>query len=57
MYTPSNGEYVDEDAPIAEAVHQFILGCHQSILVVKKDKVVGVLRLVDIFDLVCEILE
>lgn len=57
MYTPSNGEYVDEDAPVAEAVHQFILGCHQSLLVLKDDKVTGIIRLADIFDLVCEILE
>ena len=56
MYTPSKGEYVDADAPIAEAVHQFILGCHQSLLVLKKDKVIGILRLTDIFDLVCDIL-
>lgn len=57
MYTPSNGEFVDEDAPVAEAVHQFILGCHQSLLVVKKEQVVGVIRLVDLFDLVGDILE
>ena len=56
MYTPSKGEYVDEDTPIAEAVHQFILGCHQSLLVLKKDKVIGILRLTDIFDLVCDLL-
>ncbi|CCK80107.1 CBS domain-containing protein [Desulfobacula toluolica] len=56
MYTPSSGEYVDENAPISEAVHQFILGCHQSLLVLKEDKVVGIIRLPDIFDLVCEIL-
>ena len=57
MYTPSNGEYVDEDAPMAEAIHQFILGCHQSLLVTKNKKVVGIIRLVDIFDSVCEVLE
>jgi CBS domain-containing protein len=57
MYTPSNGEYVDENAPIAEAVHQFILGCHQSLLVMKEDKVIGIIKLADIFDLVCEILQ
>lgn len=57
MYTPSNGEYVDEDAPVAEAVHQFILGCHQSLLVLKGGRVVGVIRLSDLFDLVSEILE
>ncbi|OGR13078.1 MAG: hypothetical protein A2277_02325 [Desulfobacterales bacterium RIFOXYA12_FULL_46_15] len=56
MYTPSNGEYVDEEASIAEAVHQFILGCHQSLLVTKNKKVVGILRLVDIFELVSEAL-
>ena len=57
MYTPSNGEYVDEDAPVAEAVHQFILGCHQGLLVTKNNRVVGVIRLADLFDLVCEILD
>jgi len=57
MYTPSNGEYVDEDASVAEAVHQFILGCHQSLLVTKDKKVTGVLRLVDMFKLVSEALE
>ncbi len=57
MYTPSNGEYVDEEASIAEAVHQFILGYHQSLLVTKNKKVVGVLRLVDLFDLIYAVLE
>lgn len=56
MYTPSNGEYVDEEASVAEAVHQFILGCHQSLLVTKEKKVTGVLRLVDMFELVSEAL-
>lgn len=57
MYTPGKGEYVDEESQLSEAVHQFILGCHQSLLVLKKDKVIGILRLADIFDLVCDILE
>ncbi|MCF6247492.1 MAG: CBS domain-containing protein [Desulfobacula sp.] len=58
MYTPNpgTGEYVDEDAPVAEAVHQFILGCHQSLLVTKDGKVVGVIRLADLFDIVCDLL-
>ena len=57
MYTPSNGEYVDEEASLAEVLHQFILGCHQSLLVTKDKKVTGVLRLVDMFKLVSEALE
>lgn len=52
MYRPSKSEYISPDAPVAEAVHQFILGCHQSLLVGSPDKVVGIIRLVDIFDLV-----
>lgn len=56
MYTPAKEEYVNSDAPLAEAVHQFILGCHQSLLVVEDDKVVGVLRLSDMFDLVSNLI-
>ena len=55
MYTPSKGECVSHDAPIAEAVHQIILGCHQSLLVMDGDTVVGIIRLADIFDLVCDL--
>jgi CBS domain containing-hemolysin-like protein len=56
MYTPSKGEYVNIDAPVSEAVHQFIIGCHQSLLVVENDRVTGILRLADLFDMVCDIL-
>jgi CBS domain-containing protein len=56
MYSPQEGEYVDEDIPIPEAIHQFILGHHQSLLVVKQDKVVGILRLTDIFKLICDLI-
>jgi len=57
MYSPSENEYVDIDTPVAEALHQFILGCHQSLLVRKEDKVVGILRVTDIFGLICDVLE
>ncbi len=57
MYTPTNSEFMNEDSLLAEAVHQFILGCHQSLLVVKDEEVTGVIRLADLFDLVSDILE
>lgn len=57
MYSPSKGEYVSEDTSLAEAVHQFILGCHQSLLVLNDGTVVGILRLADIFDQICEFVE
>ncbi len=57
MYTPGKEEHVNFDAPLAEAVHQFILGCHQSLLVVENDQVVGVVRLSDMFDLVSSLVK
>jgi CBS domain-containing protein len=54
MYTPKDGEYVREDAELNEAVHRLIVGRHQSLLVTRGDDIVGVLRLTDVFKLVCE---
>lgn len=49
MYTPAEGEYVEETASIDEAIHQLIMGHHQSLLVTSNARVVGVLRLTDVF--------
>lgn len=49
MYTPSEGEYVDEEAGLDEAIHQLVLGHHQSLLVTREDQIVGILRLTDVF--------
>lgn len=49
MYTPSEGEYVSEDATLDVAIHQLIIGHHQSLLVTRSKKIVGVLRLTDVF--------
>ncbi len=56
MYSPQEGEYVNEDITIPEAIHQFIMGHHQSLLVLKQDKVIGILRLTDIFKLICDLI-
>jgi CBS domain-containing protein len=49
MYKPGEGEYVTEDASMGEAVHQLIMGHHQSLLVTRGTKIVGILRLTDVF--------
>jgi CBS domain-containing protein len=49
MYTPAEGEYVDQKASLNEAIHQLIMGDHQSLLVKGGDRVTGVLRLTDVF--------
>jgi CBS domain-containing protein len=52
MYAPTRGEYLDAEASLDVAIHQLGLGRHQALLVTEKDRVVGVLRLSDIFDVV-----
>ena len=53
MHTPTAGEYVKEDANLGEAIHQIIMGHHQSLLVTKKEEIVGILRLTDVFKEIC----
>jgi len=54
MYTPTVGEYVEEEASLDQAIHQLMIGRHQSLLVTGNEKIVGVLRLTDIFTHICD---
>ncbi|MEK6193648.1 MAG: CBS domain-containing protein [Deltaproteobacteria bacterium] len=49
MQTPSEGEFVNENTSLNTAVHQLITGHHLSLLVTQKKKIVGVLRMSDVF--------
>jgi CBS domain-containing protein len=49
MYTPDEGEYINEDASLDKAINQLVMGNHQSLLVMKDDKIVGILRKTDVF--------
>ena len=49
MYTPGEGEYITEEDSLGSAVHLLVMGNHQSLLVMKGDKISGVLRLTDVF--------
>ena len=49
MYAPTEGEYVDENASLGEAIHQLVMGRHQSLLVTKDKEITGILRLTDVF--------
>ncbi len=49
MYAPTEGEYVEEDTSLCEAIHQFVMGHHQSLIVTKNKDIVGILRLTDVF--------
>jgi CBS domain-containing protein len=56
VHAPVEGEFVDEDASLTEAIHQLALEHHQSLLVTRGKEIVGVLRQIDIFKEVYETL-
>lgn len=56
MYTPTQGEYVAESVTLNEAVHQLIIGQHQSLLVTDGERIVGVVRLTDVFKKITDLI-
>ena len=57
MSTPSEGEFISGQAGLNEAVHQLILGRHQSLLVTSEKEVIGILRLSDVFEEVSQLIK
>lgn len=53
MYTPVDADCIAEDVTLNEAVHRLIVQRQQSLLVTRREKVVGVLRLSDVVERVC----
>ncbi len=49
MQTPEPGEFVDEDASLDDAIYQLVSRTHLSLLVTRGGKIVGVLRMSDVF--------
>lgn len=56
MIPPEDGEYVEKDESLNEAIHQFVMGNHQSLLVTEEKNIVGILRLTDVFTTVSEMI-
>jgi CBS domain-containing protein len=57
MYTPTEADYVEEEASLDEAIHRLVVGHHQSLLVTKEEKIVGIFRLSDVFAEVCNLIK
>jgi len=57
MVTPHENEYIREDASLDEAIHQLVIGRHQSLLVTRGEGIVGILRLSDVFKQICDKVE
>lgn len=54
MATPKESQMIEPEAPLDQAIHQLVLGHHQSLLVTKGNQVVGVLRLTDAYEVVSD---
>lgn len=57
MHSFTESEYIPIDSPLETAIHQMIIGRHMSLLVTDNGKVVGVLRLTDIYTEICQIIK
>ena len=56
IQAPAEDEYIDENATLGEATHQLVMGPYLSLLVIRQGGVVGILRLSDVFEKICEII-
>ena len=53
----SEDDFIDEESTLAHATHILVMGRKLSVLVRRGDKVVGVLRIVDVCDNICEMIK
>lgn len=57
MRSLSEDDFVDENSSLAHAAHMLVMGRKLSVLVRRGDNVVGVLRVVDVCDNICEMIK
>lgn len=56
MQSLDDGLYIKAEATLGEAIHRMVVPRNQSLLVTKDGKIVGVLRLSDVFSEVCRMI-
>jgi len=49
MQSPTPGEFIADDAGLDTAIHLLTAGAHPPLLVVREEKIVGILRISDVF--------
>lgn len=50
MHTPEKTEYIQEEDTLEKALHLYVMGVHQPLIVKKGNTVTGVLRFGDLFE-------
>ncbi|MBU1276499.1 MAG: CBS domain-containing protein [Proteobacteria bacterium] len=53
----SDDDFIDENSSLAHAAHMLVMGRKLSVLVRQGTKVVGILRVVDVCDNICEMIK
>lgn len=54
MHVPSKNEYLQENDSLEKALHEYVMGAHQPLIVKNGDTVTGVLRFGDLFEVIRE---
>lgn len=54
MHVPDDFEYLQEDDSLEKALHEYVMGVHQPLIVKNGDTVTGVLRFGDLFEVIRE---
>jgi CBS domain-containing protein len=54
MEVPADGVFIIQEASLGEAIHQLIMCRYHSLLVTEEKKVIGILRLSDVFTKICD---
>jgi len=52
MHIPDDAEYIEEDDTLEKALHQYVMGVHQPLVVQDKRMTVGLLRFGDLFEVI-----
>ena len=54
MHTPEKVEYIDENETLEKALNQYVMGVHQPLIAKSGDKLSGILRFGDLFEIIRE---
>jgi len=52
MHIPEDHEYIQEEDSFEKALHEYVMEVHQPLIVKKDDKITGVLRFGDLFEVI-----
>ncbi len=52
MHVPDDADFIQEEDSLEKALHEYVMGIHQPLIVKNGDQVTGILRFGDLFEIV-----